>query len=367
MSHFEQKFRRGLNAQIDASPSLALLLARQRQNFGLKVIALTASILLYFYVQAERNPILQRPFIASVVTQDAPPDMELDVDRPNVPVTISGPTDILERVSDQNLRAVANLSGAARDSEKAQYVRAHFEISGLDKQALAKLTFDPQEPTIKVTLFASATRQLPVHAIYPRDAPAGYDYGLPDLNPPSVKVIGRSDRVNRVDQLIVEAAPTEAGAHIEGEFRVVARDREDNPVASVRMDPATVRLSVPLVEKQPSRIVTISVITSGLPLPPYSLSKITATPAQVRITGRQDAIASASTVETETIPVNEMTQTQETVAHLILPGNVIITDMNHRRIDTVRVRIEIEKAPPAPPTSPKPAPAAGTKMKKEGL
>ena len=366
MSHFEQRIRRELNAQIDARPPLARMLARQRQNFGMKILALATSILLYFYVQAERNPILQRPFRAAVIAQDVPPDVEVELEKPNVLVSISGPTDIIERISDRDVRAVAFLSDAARDSTKMQNVRARFEVSGLDKETAAKLTFDPAEPTVKAQLFASATRQLALRAIYPRDAPAGYDYGLPDLKPSSVKVIGRSDRVNRVDQLIVEAAPTEAGAHIEGEFPVVARDRQDNPVQGVKIEPPTVRLSVPLVEKPPSRIVTVSAITSGLPLPPYSLAKITVIPGQVRITGRQDALASTSTIETEIIPVGEMTQTQEFVAHLILPGNVTLSDMTtNRRIDTVKVRVEIEKTPvPTLPKAPAtPAPASGTKTK----
>ncbi len=368
MGQMNQKIRRELHAQMDARPPLASLVARQGQNFGLKLIALTVSILLYFYVQAERNPILQHTFIAPVNAKDAPPDREFELDRANVMVSVSGPTDIVQRINDQNIRVVANLSGAALDSAKAQIVRTQYEVAGLDKQTLGKLTFDPPEPSVKVQLFASATRQLPVHAIYPRDAPAAYDYGLPSLNPSSVKVTGRSDRVNRIEQLIVEAAPTEAGAHIEGDFPVVARDRDDNPVQGVKIEPATVRLSVLLVERPPSRIVTVSAITSGLPLPPYSLAKITTFPAQVRITGRQDALASTSTIETEIIPVGDMTQTQEIVAHLILPGNVTITDRNNRSIDTARVRIEIEKAlPPSPPIKPdtKPAPIAGTK-KTEG-
>ena len=361
-----------MNAQI-ARPPLALLVARQRQNFGLKIIALATSILLYFYVQAERNPILQRPFRAMVVTQDAPPDMEVELEKPNALVSISGPTDIIERITDRDVRVVAFLSDAARDTTKLQSVRARFEVTGLDKQTAAKLTFDPAEPSVRAQLFASVTRHLPIRAIYPRDPPAGYEYGLPDIKPSSVRVIGRSDRVNRVDQLIVEAAPTEAGAHIEGEFPVVARDREDNPVEGVKLDPPMIHLAVPLVEKQPSRIITVSAITSGLPLPPYSLTKITVTPAQVRVTGRQDALAGASTIETEIIPVGDLTQTQEFVAHLILPGNLTLSDMaTNRRIDTVKVRIEIEKAPDsAPPKAPakppvNPAPGDGAKLKKEG-
>ena len=366
MSHFEQKIRRELNAQIDARPPLARIVARQRQNFGLKIIALTASILLYFYVQAERNPIAQRHFTAAVVATDAPPGMEVEPVNPSLMVTISGPTDVIERLNDKDIHAVANVSGAAQDSTKAQSFHAKFEISGLDKQTTAKLTFDPSEPTVKIQLFATLTRQMKVRATYSHDAPAGYDYGLPDISPPLVNVTGRSDRVNRVDELIVSGKPQEAGAHIEDNFAVVAHDREGNSVSGVKIDPPMVRLSVPLAERPPSRIVTVSVITSGLPLPPYSLAKITATPAQVRITGRQNALAGASTIETEILPVGDLTQTQETTAHLILPGNVRITDMNNRPIDTVRVRIEIEKAsaPIPPKPAPKPAPLVGTK--KEG-
>lgn len=364
MSHFEQKIRKGLNAQIDARPPLARIVARQRQNFGLKVIALTASILLYFYVQAERNPNLQRLFIATVVAQDPPPGMEVEPEKPNVMVSISGPTDVIERLTDRDIHAVANVSAAPGESTKAQIFRAKFEVSGLDKLTAAKLTFDPPEPTVKIQIFATITRQLPVRAMFSREAPAGYEYGIPDVSPPSLKVTGRSDRVNRVEELIVSGAPVEAGAHIEGNFSVVAHDREENPVPGVKIDPPMVRLSVPLVEKPPSRIVTVSVITSGLPLPPFSLVKIIATPAQVRITGRQNALAGASTIETEILPVSDLTKTLETTAHLILPGNVRITDMNNRPIDTVRVRIEIEKASTPIPPKPEPKPVTAPVTKK---
>ena len=361
--------RRELNAQLDAKLSLVSLLARQRQNFALKVIALVASILLYFYVQQERNPVLQRTLFAAIVTQDAPPDMELELEKPNVLVAVSGPTDVVERLTDQNVHAVANLNGmnVARDFTKPQLVRARYEISGLDKQTAAKLTFEPTEPLVKVQLFASATRQLAVHPVYPKDAPAGYYYGLPDLKPVSVKVIGRSDRVARVEQLIIEGAPSESGAQIEGDFPVVAHDKEDNPVQGVTLDPPTVHLSVRLMERPPSQIVTVSAITQGLPLPPNLLGKISVIPARVRIVGRPDALANTSTIETEVIPLADLTQTQEITAHLILPSNVSVRDMNNRLIDQVKVRIEIQQAPaPAvpPKTDGKPAPADPAKTKK---
>ena len=351
MSYFEQEIKRRESVQRQ----FAAFVVRLRQNFALKFIALVASILLYVFVQGERNPVLQRTLIAAVVRQDVPPDVEIDAE-PQLMIGVTGPASIVQRLSDNDIRAVLSLREVARDSAKPQITRVHLEVPGLSKQAFDSLIFDPPDPTMKVQVYAPITRQLPVHPMYPKDAPAGYNYGPPDINPVSVQIFGRADRVNRVEEVIINAAPVETGARIDGPFAVLPRDKDGNPVEGVTIKPATVRISVPLVEKLPSKLVPISVMLAGLPQPPYTLGRLLPERTYIKVIGRGDILKNIYTIQTEPIPVSDFTETQEVNARLFLPDNAVLRDENDRPIIAVKVRIEIEKGVVEKPVKPVPKP-----------
>src|SRR5205823_5586475 len=95
------------------------------------------------------------------------------------------------------------------------------------------ITIDPSLRSIKVQFYSQKTRQVEVKANYNKEAPPGLRYGTPEIRPHLVKVKGRDDRVNRVDQVVVNATPTEPMTSIEGDFAVSARDSDNNPIEGV--------------------------------------------------------------------------------------------------------------------------------------
>ena len=59
-------------------------LAAARRNFALKIISLATAVLLYFYVQQERNPMVPRVFEVTIAYEGNPPDVSIDVDQPQI-------------------------------------------------------------------------------------------------------------------------------------------------------------------------------------------------------------------------------------------------------------------------------------------
>ncbi len=332
------------------------LLRRLKANLPLKLISLASALVLYFYVQSERNPTISRPLLASVVKTNAPADVEIETDPQQVLANVSGPKQIVERLKDGDVHAVLDLKGINSTEVKTFSVLLTPDLPSVSSEMKHDLNIDLQTLTAKVTLYPPITRSLPVRATYPKEPPAGFKYGRTEIRPSLVRVSGRADYVNQVDHLVVNAAPSDVGARIEGDFPILARDKNDNPVENIVLLPSRARVYVPLVEDLPSKIVPVSSQIPDQPLPPYSLADIISTPQQVKIVGRPGRLEKISTLETEIVSVRDMTQTQEVTVRLIIPPDIIVRDaVTDKPVESVKLRIEIQKIESDPP--PKAAPA----------
>src|SRR5882762_8493290 len=80
---------------------------RLRQNLLLKIIALATSILLYIFVQQERNPTFSRQLLAPVVYVNKPSNVEISNETSQVEVQVTGPRAIVEQIKDGEIKAKA--------------------------------------------------------------------------------------------------------------------------------------------------------------------------------------------------------------------------------------------------------------------
>lgn len=342
------------------------LLRKVRANFPLKLISLASAIVLYFYVQSERNPMIARTLVATISKINAPIDVEIETEPQQVLVNITGSRQIVERLKDGDVRAMLDLKGVIANDVRTVSLPLNATIPALSEEMRHEVVIELQTLRVKVTLYPPVTRTLSVHANYPKEPPAGFKYGQPEVRPGNVKISGRADFVNSVDHLVVNAAPNDTGAKIEGEFSILALDKKDNPVEGVTLNPARVRVYVQLVEDLPSKIIPISPEIPDQPLPPYSLSDITSTPQQVKIMGRPGRLEQISTLKTEVVSVRDMTQTQVLIVNLIIPPDITVRDASDKPVTTIKLRIEIQKTEPEPTPKATPTPARPPEKKNGG-
>ena len=339
------------------------LLRRVKANFPLKMISLASAIVLYFYVQSERNPTIVRTLTATISKINAPADVEIETEPQQVSVNITGSRQIVERLKDGDVQATLDLKGIIAKDVRTVTLPLSATLPALSEEMRRDLLIELQILRVKVTLYPPVTRTLSVRATYPKEPPAGFKYGSPEVRPGTVKISGRADFVNAVDHLVVNAAPSAMGAKIDGEFSIMALDKKDNPVEGVMLTPARAQVYVQLVEDLPSKIVPISPEIPDQPLPPYSLSDITSTPQQVKIMGRPGRLEQISTLKTEIVSVRDMTQTQVLIVNLIIPPDITVRDAADKPVTTIKLRIEIQKTEPEPPPKTVPSPIRPTEKK----
>ena len=154
------------------------MLARLRDNLSYKVLALLCACALRWYVDAQQNPMKTRTVTADVVTRNLPDGMLIaDQSTPSVTVTLEGSLDDLSRVSDTNVQAVADLSGAHTGRQTS--VPVEVKLTG---GAPGAVTISDTEPrTITLTLQPKRKRRMGIRVDPSGTPPEGYVFRKPDL------------------------------------------------------------------------------------------------------------------------------------------------------------------------------------------
>jgi YbbR domain-containing protein len=326
------------------------MLSRLRDNLLLKIISLVASILLWCYVQAERPPNIARTVAARVTPQNQPSGVDVEDLPSKILVTISGPAPNVERIKDMDIQAVADLHTLSTDHPGTTLVNVNLILP----EYARGISFE-QPPPIKAQVQPQQQNQMAVIPLYPKEPPAGFHYASPVVRPAFVKVTGLQEQLNQVDRIIVNAAPPTTGASIDGDFPVLALDKDKNVVSDIKVTPDKVHVSVQLVEEPASKIVTVSPSIVDQPLPPHILKSITVKPNQVRITGRLERLNQIFTLPTEDIFIHNMTQDSQVAANLQIEPDLTVYSLDGRQIRSVTILVSIGKLGPTsvpPPQTP---------------
>jgi YbbR domain-containing protein len=325
------------------------LSVRLRENLPFKIIALLLSAILYFFVQSERNPNITRTLVAQIVREGQPAEVAIETDQQQMMVAITGPRSLVERLKDQDIRAVADLKAIRATEPTTTFVRLNYLIQGQPPNSL--LVLDPPNPRFKLQVYPPKTRTLPVVVQFPQEPTAGFVYGRVESQPKTIAVSGRADKVNRIARLVANAVPAQTGERIDGDFPVLARDTEGNLVEDVKLSRDTVHVTIPLEARPPQKFVLVSPTISALPLPPYRIESVTVTPPQVKVIGRPERLFQIGTITTEEISARDLTASQDLEVRLNVPSDVAVQDTANQPIARVRVRINVRKIEPVTPPS----------------
>src|SRR5437868_4898355 len=124
------------------------LLTRFRQNLSLKIVSLIAAILLYVYVQQERNPTIAKQLIANVEYRNTKEGYEVVPASRQIAVTVTGPKSSVEKLKDGDIKATADVSTVPSNQPGAP-VRVTYEMP----KAVPDILIEGAQEFIKVQVF----------------------------------------------------------------------------------------------------------------------------------------------------------------------------------------------------------------------
>ncbi len=196
-----------------------------------------------------------------------------------------------------------------------------------------------QPPRISVRLEPVSERVMEVE-IRILDEPAlGYQIRQPTADPPTVRVIGPSSRVNLVASVTADVYVRQAKDTVERDVVVTARDEQGNPVSQLRsIEPSLVRVTVPIEQEEGYRDVSVRVVRKGEVATDYRMTGIEVEPPIVTVRGSREALESLpGYVETLPVEIDGATSDVRAEVGLVLPEGISIQG---EQTVTVIVRVE---------------------------
>src|SRR3989442_1311229 len=89
------------------------------ENLGLKIIALATSLMIWYFANAERNPITPKRVNAEVfAVGTAPKDLIVRIRSDILPVEINGPRSEVDSIADKDIKAIVNISTVHPDDRE---------------------------------------------------------------------------------------------------------------------------------------------------------------------------------------------------------------------------------------------------------
>ena len=240
-------------------------------NLSLKILSLAIAILVWLLVVNINNPISTKSFIVSDVELlneayiDADGKMCMqDEEQVPIRVTIKAQRKILDRISLNDIRAVADLQQAV----SPQNMSLHLE----DK--------DTQEFVVNVNTNNTKPDR-------------GYEIGALTSNPEKIKITGPVSLINKIDKVNASIDVDGAMEDVTQETDVKIIDKNGEEFTDTDMgylNVSKVYVTAKLWKVQSN--VRISAEYSGTPAAGYQVESIMTTPNVISIAGSEDALAS---------------------------------------------------------------------------
>lgn len=290
------------------------------KNVGTALLSLFLATLVWVAAVREQNPPREADYNRSIPVEVVPPATGLvttDALPETVRVRLLAPEDSWTALAPSKFRAVVDLS----------------ELSvGFNDVPIDVAVSDPQieivgqtPQVVTVNLQAEQTITLSIQIEVSDTPPLGYVDRTPVAAPAAVTVSGPASLINQIDGAVSEINIDNSKETIEQTRPVVIRDRDNQPIAGLKVEPSEVRVTLPIEQRFGYKDVSVSAVVEGQPATGYWVSNISINPSRLVVVGNPDELSLISGfIQTVPINVNGATEDIVQITPLSLPDGVAI-------------------------------------------
>lgn len=238
-----------------------------------------------------------------------------------VAVRLRGPASAVEKVAFGDLRATVDLAGL--DLRRSEPQELPVRVAAADQRVKV---VEVTPATVRLRPEPLTSRALAVQVRFANDPPKGFQPGVATVTPREARVSGAESLVASVAAVYATLRFGDVGVDLTQSAQPVAVDAAATAVEGVRVEPAAVQVSVPILPTATTRTVPVLHLLRGAAASGYWISRVTAEPAAVTVRGEQAALATLVRIETAPIDVSGLSTSRTIRVALALPPGVSLLE-----------------------------------------
>ncbi len=247
-----------------------------------------------------------------------------------VRVEIQAPKSVWDQLQVDDIHAYVDLTNGQTGT---RMVPVQVSV-GLEPSSVTNVT--PKE--IEITLERLAEKEIPVSVRVQGNPTMGYIARTAEIAPQVVRVRGPESRVSRVTTALIVVSIQERQNDLRGDYEPTLVDANEAEVDRVESVPKSVTVNVPIIQWLDTRDIPVNPNLVGQPAPGYRIADLEIDPQILTVYGRSDVLASTTTLQTEPINYEGITQTLQTIVPLRLPTGLFVFSAQ----STVTVTLTVE-------------------------
>lgn len=307
-------------------------------NIGLKLLAGLFAVILWLVVVNIDDPKISQRFSAMVVVENAEyltsqgKYFEVLDDTNTIVFTVTAKRSYIEKLSNTDFKAVANMENAVIDNEK-RTGKVPIEVSALRYGSL--VTISKATQNLEISLDNLAQNQFIVGVETTGVVPDGCALGEVNVSPNLLKVSGPESVVSTIDHVTASIDVTNMTSDVVASVIPTLYDSNGNVIdkSELTLNMSTVTVSVRILDvKEVSLILNVT----GTPADGYAYMDMEYDPKTITIKGSS---ASLNNVTAITIPENtlDISGARDDIVQIIdvaeyLPSGVTIVDKKEAKV-----------------------------------
>lgn len=269
-----------------------------RSSPGLALLSLVLGVAIWLAVSDLENPTRVEVFPAAIAVEPVNLDPSLAVAStfPRVEVTISAPENQWSRLTSDNLSAFVDLNGVTMQE---QIVPVQVDVRGIAGVRVTRVN----PSSVAVTLEPQATRTVSVVPSLRGSVPVGYEVTQSIPAQSNVQVSGPSSLVALVKEVTAEVPVSGLTVDLVETAALTARSEQGGEIRGVRIEPASMRVQVKIVQSTLRRQIPLQATFSGEPATGYRIASISVSPTSMTIDGPIEVLQGLDAISLPAIDV----------------------------------------------------------------
>ncbi len=247
-----------------------------------------------------------------------------------VRVEIQAPKSVWDQLQVDDIQAYVNLA----DGQTGTILVPVQASVGLEPSTVINVT--PKE--IELTVERLAQKEVPVTVRVQGNPTMGYIARNAEIAPQTVRIRGPESRVSQVASALIVVSIEERQNDLRSDYAPLPVDSNEVEVGRVEIVPKSVTVNVPIIQWLDTRDIPVNPNLVGQPAPGYRIADLEIDPQILTVYGRSDVLASTTTLQTEPIDYEGITQTLQTTVPLRLPTGLFVFSAQ----STVTVTLTVE-------------------------